>query len=62
MSQLIPGTWMLPGVLHVACRALRAFLLGDLGTKLLVAPGTFSLPLEILGADPPLEACRLPVK
>ena len=30
-SQPIPGTWMLPGVLQVACSALRALRLGDLG-------------------------------
>ena len=64
VSQLIPGTWMLPGVLQVACKAFRAFLLGDFDIKVLVVPGTFSLPLalEMLGAEPPLDTCRFPVK
>jgi len=60
VSQLIPGTWMLPGVLHVACRALRDFLIGDLATNPVV-PGTFSFPLADK-FDPPLDACLFPVK
>lgn len=47
-SHPIPGTWMFPGVLHVAWRALRAFL-GVFVDEALdkasaVLDGTFSLP------------------
>lgn len=71
-SQPIPGTWIFPGVLQVACKALRALRLGDFGTKLFVAgaagivPGIFSLSVveeeEILGAElSPLVFCLLSV-
>lgn len=56
---------MLPGVLHVAWRALRALRLGDLWTgaleegavEVLLEPGMFSLPvpeMDALGAEPTL--------
>jgi hypothetical protein len=71
-SQPIPGTWILPGVLQVACNALRALRFGDFGTapfehKTTVFPGTFSLPVaeveaETQGAElPPLVVCLLSV-
>ncbi len=70
-SQLIPGTWMLPGVLHVACNALRALRLGDLAaadvdvsadaTAATELAGTFSLPPPAVEFSLP-GVRRLPVK
>jgi hypothetical protein len=71
-SQPIPGTWILPGVLQVACRALRALRFGDFGAEpfeveTIVFPGIFSLPAaeveaETQGAElPPLVVCLLSV-
>lgn len=52
----MPGTWILPGVLQVACSALRALRLGDFGAGPLefgttVVPGMFSLPAAELVAE-----------
>ena len=50
-SHPMPGTWRLPGVLQVACKALRALRVGVLGPdavevdgNAVTALGTFSLP------------------
>jgi len=71
-SQPIPGTWIFPGVLQVACSALRALRFGDFGAGPFevktMFPGMFSLSIALVEAEtpqcaelPPLVVCLLSV-